>query len=50
MMSGTEDLSPLAHRLPGLRSVVLVNQPGHSVTASRYRELFPNAELTVEEH
>ncbi|MEU2307673.1 NACHT domain-containing protein [Streptomyces misionensis] len=43
------DLSFPAHRLPGLRSVVLVNQPGHSVTASRYRELFPNAELTVEE-
>ncbi|MFH9944335.1 NACHT domain-containing protein [Streptomyces murinus] len=50
MMLGTEDLSILASRLPGLRSVILGSRNGHSLTASRYKELFPNARLTVEEN
>ncbi|MEU3422074.1 NACHT domain-containing protein [Streptomyces murinus] len=50
MMLGTEDLSTLASRLPGLRSVTLGSRTGHSLTASRYKELFPNARLTVEEN
>ncbi|MGM9439526.1 NACHT domain-containing protein [Streptomyces murinus] len=49
-MHGTEDLSTLASRLPGLRSVILGSRNGHSLTASRYKELFPNARLTVEEN
>ncbi|WP_440553656.1 NACHT domain-containing protein [Streptomyces sp. SCPE 10] len=49
VVTGAEDLSPLALRLPGLRTVTLTHQSGTSIPASGYRELFPNAELTVEE-
>ncbi|TWV51418.1 NACHT domain-containing protein [Streptomyces misionensis] len=49
LMTGTEDLSTLSLRLPGLRTVILTPQPGSSFPASRYQDLFPNAELTVEE-
>ncbi|WP_435887154.1 hypothetical protein [Streptomyces griseofuscus] len=50
MPAGDEDFSPLVSRLPGLRSVTPSSPPGHFLSASRCRELFPNARLTVEEN
>ncbi len=49
LLHGTEELSALAHRLPGLRSVTLVNQLGHTFPASRFEGVFPGAELIVEQ-
>ncbi|MGW0766395.1 NACHT domain-containing protein [Streptomyces sp. NPDC002676] len=46
---GSEDLSALAPRLPGLRSVILTRRPEHSLRASHYKAFFPDAELTVDE-
>ncbi|MEW2622660.1 NACHT domain-containing protein [Streptomyces sp. NPDC048106] len=50
VMTGTEDLSVLASRLPGLRSVRLTHPSNRPFPGARYQELFPAAELTVEEH
>ncbi|MGW8698911.1 NACHT domain-containing protein [Streptomyces eurythermus] len=44
-----EELSVLASRLPGLRSVVLVTRPGHSFPVSHVAHLFPYAEVTLEQ-
>ncbi|WP_225837623.1 NACHT domain-containing NTPase [Streptomyces sp. NK08204] len=48
LLRGDEDLSALAARLPGLRSVALANRPGHSYAASDVARLFPEAEVTLE--
>jgi hypothetical protein len=47
-MRGDEDLTPLAPRLPGLRSVVLTNRPGHPFPVSRFAGVFPGAEVSLE--
>ncbi|MFI9808840.1 NACHT domain-containing protein [Streptomyces sp. NPDC052301] len=49
-MQGSEDLSPLVPRLPGLRSVILQNRSGHTIPAPRLRRLFPDLDVTVEQH
>ncbi|MGW2491550.1 NACHT domain-containing protein [Streptomyces sp. NPDC001606] len=46
-MQGSENLATLAHKLPGLRSVILQNEPGHFVPA-RFADLFPGAEVRLE--
>ncbi|MER6083152.1 NACHT domain-containing protein [Streptomyces sp. NPDC001833] len=46
-LSGGEDLSVLASRLPGLRQVELRGTAGH-LTADHYAALFPNATVTMD--
>ncbi|MEU2062070.1 NACHT domain-containing protein [Streptomyces sp. NPDC013455] len=48
VLLGTEDLSGLASRLPGLRSVILANRTGHSFPLSRFARLFPGAEVSLD--
>ncbi|MFF7372034.1 NACHT domain-containing protein [Streptomyces tricolor] len=48
-MLGTEDLSALPSRLPGLRTVILVTRPGHAFPVSRFEPLFPGVELALEQ-
>ncbi|GAA2286928.1 ATP-binding protein [Streptomyces ruber] len=47
-MHGAEDLAPLVPRLPGLRSLVLVNRPGHTFPVSRFTGLFPGVETILQ--
>ncbi|MDN3026250.1 NACHT domain-containing protein [Streptomyces sp. S.PB5] len=46
-MHGAEDLSALAPRLPGLRSVDLYSSLGEPVPAARYAGLFPDVEINM---
>ncbi|MGY5048841.1 NACHT domain-containing protein [Streptomyces sp. 900105755] len=47
-LRGSEDLAPLVPRLPGLRSVILTNRPGHTFSVSRFAGLFPDAETSLD--
>ncbi|MFC8432624.1 NACHT domain-containing protein [Streptomyces sp. NPDC057253] len=44
---GTEDVSALADRLPGLRSLVLENMPGHEFAVSRLSTAFPGVDVRL---
>ncbi|MFI2436485.1 NACHT domain-containing protein [Streptomyces sp. NPDC018693] len=48
-MYGDEDLTPLVPRLPGLRSVILEAQPGHTFPVSHFAGLFPGIDITLEQ-
>ncbi|MEU0334945.1 NACHT domain-containing protein [Streptomyces sp. NPDC006193] len=48
MMLGTEDLSGLASRLPGVRTVLLSSRHGHTFPLSRFAGLFPDADVTLD--
>ncbi|MGV9761091.1 NACHT domain-containing protein [Streptomyces tricolor] len=47
-MHGVENLSALAARLPGLRSVTLMNRPGKALRLSPFADVFPGAEVTLQ--
>ncbi|MFE9607744.1 NACHT domain-containing protein [Streptomyces sp. NPDC006012] len=47
-MTGAEDLSGLASRLPNVRSVTLQSLPGRSFPVSGFSDLFPGADVTLE--
>ncbi|MFL4906144.1 NACHT domain-containing protein [Streptomyces sp. MMS24-I2-30] len=47
-LTGAEDLSGLASRLPNVRSVHLQKRPGRSFPAARFADLFPGADVTLE--
>ncbi|MEV5841505.1 NACHT domain-containing protein [Streptomyces sp. NPDC051985] len=44
---GTEDLSALARRLPGLRTLTLQNMPGHTFPLSRFSGHFPGVDISL---
>ncbi|MGW2642181.1 NACHT domain-containing protein [Streptomyces sp. NPDC001348] len=46
-MHGAEDLSALAPKLPGLRSVILSGQGGHSFPVSRFERVFPGVRIRL---
>ncbi|WP_328749409.1 NACHT domain-containing protein [Streptomyces sp. NBC_00285] len=44
---GTEDIAALAGRLPGLRSLVLQNMPGHAFPLFRFSDHFPGVDVSL---
>lgn len=44
---GTEDVSALVDRLPGLRSLVLQNMPGHTTPVDRFAAYFQGVHVTL---
>ncbi|MGC9500342.1 NACHT domain-containing protein [Streptomyces sp. WG7] len=48
-LSGHEDVSVLATRLPGVRTVVVEPAPGAHVDITRFASLFPDAEVTLKD-
>ncbi|WP_329336350.1 NACHT domain-containing protein [Streptomyces sp. NBC_00663] len=48
-MYGAEDLAPLVPRLPGVRSVILQNNPERPFSAAAYAGLFPDIEITLDQ-
>ncbi|MFI9827832.1 NACHT domain-containing protein [Streptomyces sp. NPDC051913] len=48
-MYGAEDLAPLVPRLPGVRSVILQNNPDRPFSAAAYAGLFPDIEITLDQ-
>ncbi|MGW2777321.1 NACHT domain-containing protein [Streptomyces olivaceoviridis] len=48
-LHGIEDLSALAARLPGLRSVTLTSRPGKHLRLADFEPFFPHAVVTLEQ-